>query len=237
MRRLPRRVPSVDSGRTPDGFRAGVPVRVAGSARVGRAVHPRTHLRPARQRLRAAQHAHPLDQPLLPTGAARHRHGAVADATRLDRTGPPSGDRAGLPVAGGADHLHRPDADAVLRRRTAAVRAAVPGRGRRAHRPAHGSQGPQPGRRGRAGAGRRDRRLVRHRRRDPPGRLLGALPAPGLAGPALLVVADNPAAHLRHRRRLRPAATTVASGLRRVVDRCGHHTGRELRRLPAGGLS
>ena len=48
---------------------------------------------------------------------------------------------------------HHPDAQ--LRQRPDAARAAVPGRGRRAHRAAHRRQGTQPGPRGRRGAGRR----------------------------------------------------------------------------------
>ena len=65
----------------------------------------------------------------------------------------------------GPDPREGHHADAQLRRRADAPRAAVPGRRRRAHRPAHRRQGPQPGGRRRARAGRGARGLLLARRR------------------------------------------------------------------------
>ena len=64
-------------------------------------------------------------------------------------------ERAGLGAEDGPDHGEGRLADAQLRRDAHAVRPAVPGRRRGAHRPAHRRQGPQPGhrRRDRAGHG------------------------------------------------------------------------------------
>ena len=60
------------------------------------------------------------------------------------------------------------------------------------------------------------------------------LPAPGLAGRALLVLDDLDAAPRRRGRRLRAAAPALAASLRDDVDRRRHHAGRELRRARAG---
>jgi p-hydroxybenzoate 3-monooxygenase len=71
--------------------------------------------------------------------------------------------------------------------------------------------------------------LVRIRRHRAARRLLTGLPAPGLAGSALLLVDDHAAAHVRPLRRLRPPAAAVLPGIRVQFGRGRHVPGRELR--------
>src|SRR5260221_14555994 len=78
-----------------------------------------------------------------------------------------------------------------------AVRAAVPGRGRGPHRAADRRQGPEPGGLRRAAADRGARRVVLGRGRDPAGRVLAGLPAPGVAGPPPFLVGGDAAALVR----------------------------------------
>jgi len=68
---------------------------------------------------------------------------------------------------------------------------------RRTHRPAHGRQGPEPGRCGRVGAGARSGPPVSHRLRSAAAPLLGGLSAPRVARAALLLVDDFHVAPLR----------------------------------------
>ena len=117
-------------------------------------------LRPPRARLRAAQHALARGHPPLPPVRARRRArrtGPTSASGRSCRCASRSGDwtlNEG-PILEKGDH-----ADAQLRGRADAVRAAVPGRRRRAHRPADRREGPQPRGRRRARAGRGARALV-----------------------------------------------------------------------------
>src|SRR5690606_30782189 len=212
-------------------LRARVPVRLARRPRHRAALLRRAHLRPQRARLRPAQHALAHAQPLLPASPARRRPRRLARRADLGRAEGPPGDRARLHP----DHRrHRGEGrhpDALLRDRAHAVRPALPGRRRRPHRAAHRRQGPQPGRRRRAGADRGARRVLRDRLDRTARRLLRRLPQAGLAGPALLLVDDDAAAHLRLRRRLRAAAAALLPGLRDLVRGGRHHVGGELRRL------
>ena len=81
--------------------------------------------------------------------------------------------------------------DAQLRRRADAVRAPLPRGGRGAHRAADRREGPEPRDRRRAGARRGARRTgTATGTRRPARRLLRDVPAPRLAGGALLVVDD-----------------------------------------------
>ena len=57
----------------------------------------------------------------------------------------------------------------------------------------------------------------------------GHLPAPGLAGAALLLVDDHAAAHVRRPRRLRPPAAAIPPGVRVQLAGRRHLAGRELR--------
>ena len=100
----------------------------------------------------------------------------------------------GFELQRGPDHREGHPADAQRGVRADAVRPALPGRRRGAHRPADRRQGAQPGRRGRARARPGADPVARPRRLQPSGRLHRDLPAPGLAGPALLVVDDRDAA-------------------------------------------
>jgi p-hydroxybenzoate 3-monooxygenase len=101
-----------------------------------------------------------------------------------------------------------------------------------AHRAAHRRQGAEPGRRRRPGAHRGADRVLPRRRSRRARRLLRRLPETGVAGAALLLVDDHPAAHLRLRRRLRTAVAAVLPGLRDLLRGGGDHTGGELRRTP-----
>ena len=76
------------------------------------------------------------------------------------------GPRQRLVRVRGPDHRQVGHSDAQLRRRAHAARSAVPGRRRRAHRPADRRQGSQPGPRRRGGAGERAARRPRRQVRD-----------------------------------------------------------------------
>ena len=81
-------------------------------------------------------------------------------------------------------------ADALVRRRADAVRAAVPRRRQRPHRAADRRQGHEPGVRRRARALARHRRVLQERLDRSARQLFGNLPAPRLEGAALLLVDD-----------------------------------------------
>src|SRR5262245_22720969 len=130
------------------------------------------------------------------------------------------------PGAGEGRYRH-----AQLRRRTDAVRAALPGGRRGAHRPADRREGPQPGDLGRARAGRSARGLLPHRQAGRARRLLRALPQSRLALRALLLVDDLDAPPLAGGRPLRAQAAAVAAPLRHELGGGHALAGRELRRL------
>ena len=98
-------------------------------------------------------------------------------------------------------------------------RPAVPGRRRRAHRPADRREGPEPRGRRRPRARRRAARPLRRGRRRRPARLLGHVPAPRLARRALLVVDDVDAPPLPGRRRVRGEAPALAARVRASARR------------------
>ena len=229
LRRVPRNLPRRDPARRAAVLRQGVPVRLARRARRRGAVLGGTDLRQQRARLRPAQHAQPRGEPVLPAGGAGRGHRRLARRPDLGRTRGAAGDRAGLepghrPGPGEGHHGH-----AQLRGRADAVRAAAAGRRRGPHRAADRSQGPEPRRVRRHRADRGPRRLVLLRRNRSARRVLAGLPAPGLAGPALLLVDDHAAAHVRPLRRLRPPPAAVVPGLRVQFGRGRHVAGRELR--------
>ena len=105
-------------------------------------------------------------------------------------------DRRRLDARRGADLRAGDRAAAQLRRRADALREALPGRRRRPHRPSDRREGAQPRGGGRDRPRHGARRLLRDGQRGGPRRLLGHLPAAGLAGPAVLVVDDLDAAPL-----------------------------------------
>ena len=80
------------------------------------------------------------------------------------------------------------------------------------------------------GAGRGDRGLLRDGQSHRARRLLGRVPAAGVARAALLVVDDLDAPPDARRRSVRPAAATLAASLRDPVGGGGDHAGGELRR-------
>src|SRR6185437_7676231 len=146
----------------------------------------------------------------------------------------PAAGLRGLGAARGADPGQGDHADAQLRRRADALPLAAACRRRRPHRPAHRRQGPEPGRGGCHGAGRRACRAFRHRLGRGAGGVLGPLPDPGMARPALLVVHDHDASPGSARRRLRPRTAALTAALRDHVHRGRHIAGGELRGAAVG---
>ena len=98
-----------------------------------------------------------------------------------------------------AHHPEGRHADAQLRGGADALRPAVPGRRRRAHRPADGRQGAESGGVGRAGAGAGAEGVLRARPDGMARRVFGRVPAARLEGAAVLVVDDVDAAPLSGR--------------------------------------
>ena len=176
-------------------------------------VDRRADLRPPRARLRAAQHA-----------LAERHAGCTCSArpTTTSTTGPTSASGRSCRRASATDDGWRAAARArslekgITPMRSFVVepmqlRAAVPGRRRRAHRAADRRQGPEPGRRRRARARRGARRVVRRRRPRALDAYSDTLPAPRLAGPALLLVDDVDAAPLPRRRPVRARGCSARS--------------------------
>ncbi len=160
LRRLPRRLPAERTGvRDPD-VRAGVSVRLAGRAVRHAAGVRGAHLRLARARLRAVQHAQPHPQPLLPPVFARRARRAVAGRAVLGgaQTAPRSRAAARSRHRSVDREEHR--AAAQLRRRADALRPPLPRRRRGAHRAADRRQGPEPRGERRALSLRRPRRAL-----------------------------------------------------------------------------
>ena len=165
------------------------------------------------------RHAHPALHPVPPGGG----HRRLVGRPDLGRAARPHGDRDGWSPIEGPDPAEGHHADAQLRRRADAARPAVPGRRRRAHRPADRRQGDEPGDRRHHRAGRGAGGIVPRARHD----AAGATPrraAPHLAGAALLLVDDVHAAPLRRRRPLRaqgcssPSCDYVCGSAAAVAD-------------------
>ena len=105
---------------------------------------------------------------------------------------------------------------------------------RRAHRPADRREGAQPRDRRRAACWPRRSRLVRAGSRAGARRVLGPLPAPGLARRALLVVDDLDAAPPRRRRVRRSSCSSRSCGTSSPRAAAATIARRELRRARAG---
>ena len=193
-------------------LRARVPVRLARHPGRGRALHRGAHLLPPRPRLRAAQ---PCARPRSAGSTCRCEPDEDLDAWPDDRIWEELQTR--LATDDGFRLDERPDLEkGITPMRSFVVEPMQHGRlflaGDAAHIvPADRRQGPQPGGRRRARPRRGARRLVRGRRPSRPGRLLGHVPAAGLARAALLVVDDADAAPLRRRRPLRGPAAALAA--------------------------
>ena len=168
-----------------------------------------------------------LQVPLTDEGRGLVRRRVLAGAAPAPRRQGPrrAGDR---PVA---REEHR--AAAQLRRRAAALRPAVPGRRRGPHRAADRRQGPEPRRDRREGSVERAHRALPRRQRRRSRRLLGALPAPRLAGRAVLVVVHLAHAPLSRRRPDRRQAAGRGARLPVPLGARRAHDGRELRRAAA----
>ena len=199
LRRLPRRLPAGDRRRA-DGLRARVSVRLARDPRRVRAVVRGADLRLPRARVRAGLACARTRSPACTSSASPTRTSTRwSDERDLGRARPP------------LRHVRQPrpslregrHADALLRRRADAARAAVPGRRRGAHRPADRRQGPEHGDGRRATCS--PTRSSRSTRGDPSVSSAYSVAGAGarLARPALLLVDDLDAPPLR-------AATTTS---------------------------
>ena len=198
LRRLPRRLPPVDPGRRADRARVRLSVQLARHPRPGGAGDGRADLRVARARLRALLDALADGQPAVPAGARRRgRSTRWPDERIWDELQVRLGARVG--VNRGPDLREGHHADALVRLRADAARAAVPGRRRGAHRPADRRQGAQPRGQRRAAARRGAARLLRGRHHGGARRVLRHGAAAGLARAGLLELHDAAAARPRRR--------------------------------------
>ncbi len=159
LRRLPRRLPAVDSARCAAHLRARLSLRLARDPRRRRTFERRARLRAPRARVRAPEP--PLARALAPLHPVPARRGdrGVARRTHLGGASDASGDRR-LDARRGAGAREGRDRDAELRHRADAAREPLPRRRCRPHRSADGREGAQPRDRRREGPRRGDRRVA-----------------------------------------------------------------------------
>ena len=162
---LSRGVSAEHSGRRPARELARLSLRLARDPRGRCTVERRARVRALDARLRPVEPAQSRAEPTLHPVPPRRGPRRMVRRPHLGGAAAAAGAR-GLDARGRAGARERRDGDAELRRRADELRPPVPRRRRRAHRPAHGCEGPQP---------RAPRRESSSRRRSSPGT--------GLAGP------------------------------------------------------
>src|SRR4029079_9820191 len=185
--------------RSDRGIREALSVGLARRAVRDAARERRARLREQPARLRAVLDAQPHAKPVLPSGAADpaarnlDRRRILARARASTRRPRPRAPRSG--------RLDREEhrASAQLRRRAAAVPAAIPRRRRGSHRAADGREGAESRSDRREAARERPDRALRGEKRLRGGALFRPKPAPDLASGALLWVVHGVHPPLRGR--------------------------------------
>ena len=218
LRRLPRRLPRDHPRAALRTYAREYPFGWLGILAAVAPSSDELDLRAPRARLRAAQPALAGAEPALRAVPARRGHRRVAGRAHLGGAAAPARPRR-LDAGRGPGAREGRDGHAQLRRRADALRAPLPRRRRRAHRPADRRERAQPRDRGRAHPGRGARELACDGQPRAARRLLGDLPAARLARRALLLVDDLDAAPLARRRPLRAEAAALAAAQRRLVAR------------------